>query len=117
MTAEELVSDLLTIDLTTGVNKKLKKMMINDNKYSDAEIEHQLYVMIKRMNTDKITKQVVEMKFVPDNGGIGDRRSGWGNNRLKELFSYGVNKNGTKKELMLELNAKLEVKRLSNYKI
>ena len=82
--------------------------MIKDNSNSDTAIENQLYAMIKTMKRNKVTKQVVKMKFCSSVHVFG---GGWGGKDSKELFSYGVNKNGTIKQLISELNDKLKAKR------
>ena len=102
VTAEEIVNNLLRIDLTSSVNKKLKKM-VNDDTDNDIVIENQLYAMIKRLMANKVTKQVVTLKFSPI------EMSGWGRGQMEYLFSCGVNINGTRDGLISELNDKLKV--------
>ena len=136
--AEEIVNSLLTIDLTTGVNKKLKKM-IGGSTASDTEIENQLYAMIKKMRTNKVTKQVVKMKFCKKStrdanvgfghgggNGFGGDNEGFGGGGGfggyyspplgdEALFSCDVNQNGTMKQLIAELNDKLKVWNFTKY--
>ena len=94
--------------MTTAVNKKLKKM-VNGDSDNDIEIENQLYAMIKKLKSSKVTKQVAIMKFCKRTNGNGGFGGGGFGVRPKELFSHGVNKNGTTDQLISELNEKLKV--------
>lgn len=83
--------------------------MVKANTKNDMEIETQLYAMIKTMKNNKVTKQFVDITFcVSPNGRVNPNR-GWGG---QERFSYSVNRNGTTKQLISDLNDKLKVKHL-----
>ena len=85
------------------MNMKLKTML-KENTKSDIEIENLMYATVKMMKATQVTKEVVTMKFrikiktVPENRNIEGL-----------TLSYEVNKNGTTKQLIAQLNEQLKV--------